>query len=64
MPELPEVEVVCQGLGPLVRTRKILSVSFSNKKLRKPFPRAKMYSRVEGSFSWGWSAAPNTSCCG
>ena len=34
MPELPEVEVVCQGLGPLVRTRKILSVSYSNKKLR------------------------------
>ena len=53
MPELPEVEVVCQGLGPLVRTRKILSVSFSNKKLRKPFPRAKMYSRVEGSFILG-----------
>ncbi|MBU4177102.1 MAG: bifunctional DNA-formamidopyrimidine glycosylase/DNA-(apurinic or apyrimidinic site) lyase [Desulfurivibrionaceae bacterium] len=53
MPELPEVEVVCQGLGPLVRKRKILSVSFSNKRLRKPFPRAKMYSRVEGSFILG-----------
>ena len=50
MPELPEVEVVCQGLAPLVRKRKILSVSFSNKRLRKPFPRAKMYRQVEGSF--------------
>ncbi|MFA7348620.1 MAG: bifunctional DNA-formamidopyrimidine glycosylase/DNA-(apurinic or apyrimidinic site) lyase [Desulfurivibrionaceae bacterium] len=53
MPELPEVEVVCQGLGPLVRKRKILSVSFSNKRLRKPFPRAKMYTRVEGAFILG-----------
>jgi len=50
MPELPEVEVICQGLAPLVRKRKILSVSYSNKKLRKPFPRAKMDQRVEGAF--------------
>ena len=53
MPELPEVEVVCQGLAPLVLKRKILSVSFSNKRLRKPFPRAKMYRQVEGSFILG-----------
>ncbi len=53
MPELPEVEVVCQGLAPLVVKRKILSVSYSNKKLRKPFPRAKMYRQVEGSFILG-----------
>jgi len=53
MPELPEVEVVCQGLAPLVLKRKILSVSFSNKKLRKPFPRAKMYKQVEGAFVLG-----------
>jgi formamidopyrimidine-DNA glycosylase len=50
MPELPEVEVVCQGLAPLVVKRKILSVSYSNKKLRKPYPRAKMYRQVEGAF--------------
>ncbi|MBA3004247.1 MAG: bifunctional DNA-formamidopyrimidine glycosylase/DNA-(apurinic or apyrimidinic site) lyase [Desulfurivibrio sp.] len=53
MPELPEVEVVCQGLAPLVIKRKILSVSFSNKKLRKPFPRARMYNQVEGAFILG-----------
>ncbi|MFA6464638.1 MAG: DNA-formamidopyrimidine glycosylase family protein, partial [Desulfurivibrionaceae bacterium] len=53
MPELPEVEVVCQGLAPLVRKRKILAVSFSNKRLRKPFPRTKMYSQVEGAFILG-----------
>ncbi|MDG4475570.1 bifunctional DNA-formamidopyrimidine glycosylase/DNA-(apurinic or apyrimidinic site) lyase [Thiovibrio frasassiensis] len=53
MPELPEVEVVCRGLAPLVLKRKILSVSFSNKKLRKPFPRAKMYRHVEGAFILG-----------
>ncbi|MGV1100803.1 bifunctional DNA-formamidopyrimidine glycosylase/DNA-(apurinic or apyrimidinic site) lyase [Thiovibrio sp. JS02] len=50
MPELPEVEVVCQGLAPLVTNKKILAVSYSNKKLRKPFPRAKMYAHVEGAF--------------
>ncbi|OGQ99842.1 MAG: DNA-formamidopyrimidine glycosylase [Deltaproteobacteria bacterium RIFOXYD12_FULL_55_16] len=50
MPELPEVEVICRGLAPLVVKRKILSVSYSNKKLRKPFPRAKMYRQVEGAF--------------
>lgn len=53
MPELPEVEVICRGLAPLVIKRKILSVSFSNKRLRKPFPRAKMYNHVEGAFILG-----------
>ncbi|HIJ89462.1 MAG: bifunctional DNA-formamidopyrimidine glycosylase/DNA-(apurinic or apyrimidinic site) lyase [Desulfobulbaceae bacterium] len=53
MPELPEVEVVCRGLAPLVLKRKILSVSYSNKKLRKPFPRTKMYRQVEGAFILG-----------
>ena len=53
MPELPEVEVICQGLAPLVLKRKILSVSYSNKKLRKPFPRAKMDHQVEGAFILG-----------
>jgi formamidopyrimidine-DNA glycosylase len=53
MPELPEVEVVCQGLAPLVTNKKILAVSFSNKKLRKPFPRAKMDKYVEEAFILG-----------
>lgn len=42
--------MVCQGLAPLLKNRRILAVSFSNKKLRKPFPRAKMYAQVEGAF--------------
>lgn len=50
MPELPEVEVVCRGLAPLVSNKKILAVSFGNKKLRKPFPRAKMDAHVEKAF--------------
>ena len=53
MPELPEVEVVCQGLAPLITNRKILAISYSNKRLRKPFPRAKMYAHVEGAFILG-----------
>lgn len=53
MPELPEVEVIRQGLLPLLINRRILAVSFSNKRLRKPFPRAKMYSRVEKNFILG-----------
>jgi len=40
MPELPEVEVVCQGLTPSLIGRKILAINHSGKKLRCPFPRA------------------------
>lgn len=40
MPELPEVEVICQGLAPHVIGRRILAVTHSGKKLRCPFPRA------------------------
>ena len=40
MPELPEVEVVCQGLTPLLTGRRILAITHSGKKLRCPFPRA------------------------
>ena len=53
MPELPEVEVVCQGLARLVTNKKILAVSFSNKKLRKPFPRAQIDKYVEEAFIVG-----------
>ena len=50
MPELPEVEVIRQGLLPLLTNSRILTVSFSNKRLRKPFPRTRMYERVEKNF--------------
>ncbi|MDH5525476.1 MAG: bifunctional DNA-formamidopyrimidine glycosylase/DNA-(apurinic or apyrimidinic site) lyase [Desulfobulbaceae bacterium] len=53
MPELPEVEVVCRGLAPLVTNKKIVAVSFSNKKLRKPFPRAMIDQYVEKAFIIG-----------
>lgn len=38
MPELPEVEVVCRGLAPLLRGRKISSVTHNSLQLRHPFP--------------------------
>ncbi len=37
MPELPEVEVVCQGLQPHIINRSIQDVWYSNKPLRFPF---------------------------
>ncbi|MEW6595345.1 MAG: bifunctional DNA-formamidopyrimidine glycosylase/DNA-(apurinic or apyrimidinic site) lyase [Thermodesulfobacteriota bacterium] len=49
MPELPEVEVVCQGLAPLVTGRTVLAIATSHKKLRKPFPRAKMDEFAKGA---------------
>lgn len=39
MPELPEVEVTRQGLLPHLLQRKIIGVSWSNKRLRLPIPR-------------------------
>ncbi len=48
MPELPEVEVVCQGLAPHVTGKTVTDISFSNKKLRKPVPRAQLNSLVRG----------------
>jgi len=38
MPELPEVEVVCRGLSPLVAGRTINSVELLSRQLRYPFP--------------------------
>lgn len=49
MPELPEVEVVCQGLAPHVIGRQIQKVEWSNKKLRLPIPRAGLKQWVEGA---------------
>lgn len=37
MPELPEVEVVCQGLRPSLINRSIRSIWYSGQKLRHPF---------------------------
>lgn len=38
MPELPEVEVICQGLRPHLLGRTILEVQCSGKRLRAPIP--------------------------
>jgi formamidopyrimidine-DNA glycosylase len=38
MPELPEVEVTCQGLRPHLLGRSILAVRSSGKSLRRPIP--------------------------
>ncbi|WP_208434996.1 bifunctional DNA-formamidopyrimidine glycosylase/DNA-(apurinic or apyrimidinic site) lyase [Bartonella phoceensis] len=40
MPELPEVETVRRGLGPIVTGAKILSVTLNRQDLRFPFPEA------------------------
>lgn len=38
MPELPEVEVICRGLAPLLEGEHLTSVSFGSQKLRRPTP--------------------------
>jgi formamidopyrimidine-DNA glycosylase len=38
MPELPEVEVVCQGICPVIKGRFLNSATFSGKRLRLPMP--------------------------
>jgi formamidopyrimidine-DNA glycosylase len=48
MPELPEVEVVCRGLAPMLIGRKIEAVTFGERKLRLPVPGRKMSSLVTG----------------
>ncbi|MBW6520084.1 MAG: bifunctional DNA-formamidopyrimidine glycosylase/DNA-(apurinic or apyrimidinic site) lyase [Desulfoarculaceae bacterium] len=42
MPELPEVEVICQGLRPHLTNRIITAISCSGKSLRYPVPHAAM----------------------
>ena len=39
MPELPEVETVCRGLGPVLVGQVIARVDMHRKDLRKPFPK-------------------------
>ena len=49
MPELPEVEVIRQGLLPLVKGRKIIKVRFSGKKLRATVPIEIMQEKLPGA---------------
>jgi len=48
MPELPEVEVICRGLAPHLEGRRLLSVSFSQKKLRLPMPTEEAVAAMNG----------------
>ena len=48
MPELPEVEVVCQGLSPMLLGRTITQITFSNQHLRLPVPRAEIVKLIKG----------------
>jgi len=49
MPELPEVEVIKQGLQRHLPGRKVLEVVPDNKKLRLPMPRKKLKEFIQGS---------------
>lgn len=48
MPELPEVEVICQGLRPHLTNRIITSIRHSGKPLRHPVPLAAMNKQLCG----------------
>ncbi|HID03891.1 MAG TPA: bifunctional DNA-formamidopyrimidine glycosylase/DNA-(apurinic or apyrimidinic site) lyase [Desulfobacterales bacterium] len=48
MPELPEVEVICQGLLPHLINRTIISVHCSGKQLRSPVPCNDMQLKLAG----------------
>jgi len=49
MPELPEVEVICQGLRPHLTGRTIVAVHCSGKQLRCPVPCKKMQDALTGT---------------
>ncbi len=49
MPELPEVEVICQGLRPHIVERTIIAVRCSGKQLRSPVPCSAMQTELTGS---------------
>lgn len=49
MPELPEVEVICQGLRPHLVNRTIIAVRCSGKQLRSPVPCHAMQTELIGS---------------
>ncbi len=46
MPELPEVEVICRGLRPLLLDRTFTAVQISGKALRHPVPLPSMQSQL------------------
>jgi len=48
MPELPEVEVIRQGLAPLLRGRRVIGVGWSTRRLRLPMPRRALTRWVRG----------------
>ena len=48
MPELPEVEVIRRGLGPLLCGRRVIGLGWSNRKLRLPIPRKALKRWVKG----------------
>ena len=48
MPELPEVEVICQGLRPHLTDRIITAIRCSGKSLRYPVPHAAMNETLRG----------------
>ncbi len=46
MPELPEVEVIRQGIQPHLEGRRVISITSSGKNLRRPVPIAEMNSSL------------------
>jgi len=48
MPELPEVEVTRRGLLPHLPGKKIIEISWSNKRLRTPIPRRLLRDAIAG----------------
>ncbi len=49
MPELPEVEVICQGLIPHVTGRRITAITCGSKELRLTIPRSALQEKICGS---------------
>lgn len=49
MPELPEVEVIRQGLQRYLPGRRVVAVSSGNKKLRLPMPRKDLAEYIQGA---------------
>lgn len=49
MPELPEVEVICQGLKPHIEGRRIIEIICGPKELRLTIPRADLQEKIRGA---------------
>jgi formamidopyrimidine-DNA glycosylase len=48
MPELPEVEVIKQGIAPRIIDRRVVNIKWANKKLRQPIPGEKLKCWIQG----------------